>query len=325
MQNILVVGSINMDMLSSVGHFPAVGETLTCEHFSLDCGGKGANQAVAAARLGANVTLLAAVGDDEFAPRLLANLQKEGVDTTAVLKVEGTESGIANVVTCRGENFIVVAQGANEYLTKEHLLTHEALFAQADIVLAQLEIPMETVEYAAQLAKKHQKPFILNPAPAQKLPKSLLEEVTLLIPNEQEFTVSLDLNDSDVFGLLTYITEQIVLTRGIEGAYFFNPERNQADLQPSFPVNTVDSTGAGDTFCAALAIYYNLGIAEAVRYACAAAALSVCQNGAQAGMPTQEQLLAFLKARENIQAGQDPEDEYNQHNPLQHYENLLSD
>ncbi len=321
MQNILVVGSINMDMLSSVGHFPAVGETLACESFSFCCGGKGDNQAVAAARLGAKVTMLAAVGDDYFAPRLLANLEKEGINTDAILKVAGVESGIANVVTCRGENFIVVAKGANEHLTKDYLLTHEVLFAEADIILAQLEVPLETVECASELAKKYQKPFILNPAPALKLSQQLLDDVTLLIPNEKEFAVSVDLNDSDVFGLLNYVTEKIVLTRGIEGAYYFNSERNGADLQPSFHVNTVDSTGAGDTFCAALAVFYELGIAEAVRYACAAAAISVCQHGAQTAMPTRAQLLSFLKERE----GENPDDPYNRANPLQHDNSLLLD
>ena len=298
MRKILVIGSINFDLMSGVHRFPEQGETVVCENFSLSCGGKGANQAIAAARLGAQVSLIGAIGDDELAVRLLANLEQEKVNTTGIRKIAGVSSGMANIVTCRGENYIIVAEGANKYLTVEDIFENEALFEEADIILSQLEIPLETVEAVAQLAEKYQKPFILNPAPAKRLSQELLDRVTLLTPNEHEFVFSLDLNDSDVFGLLSFVTEKIVLTRGEEGAYFFHPEHDEVQLQPSFQVETVDSTGAGDTFSAAMAVYYHLGIVEAVKRACVAAALSVCEEGAQTGMPTEEMVNQFLQERE---------------------------
>lgn len=298
MRKVLVIGSINGDRVTEVPHFPKVGETIMSENSIFLCGGKGANQAIAVSRLGAQVSLIGAVGDDELADKLLSNLKQENVNVDAVMTVKNTCSGLANVMTCKGENIIVVVEGANAYLSEEHVLANEALFKDADIILAQLEIPLNVVELVADLALKYEKPFILNPAPAKRLPSGLIEKVTLLTPNEHEFVYSLDLNDSDIFGLFDDVTENVVLTRGAEGAYFYNIDSKKVELQPAFEVDAVDSTGAGDAFSGAMAVYFHMGLSQAVRYACSVAALTVCEQGPQTGMPTEEELMSFLKNRE---------------------------
>ena len=295
MRKVLVVGSTNIDISCSVNRFPEPGETLMCEQMEIHCGGKGANQAVAAARLGAEVAMIGAVGNDGFAQKLINGLKQENINTDAITIIDNVDSGIANIITCFGENQIIVSQGANRFITPEHILANEHLFEWADIILSQMEIPLTSVETTAALAEKHKKPFILNPAPACHLPKPLLEKVSLLTPNEHEFIISLDLSDTDVFGLFSFVTENVLMTRGVEGAYFYNPERGGVDLQPSFHVTAVDSTGAGDTFNGAIAVYHHLGITEAVKRACAAAAMSVCHKGAQNGMPTEDALLTFIE------------------------------
>ncbi|WP_434776987.1 ribokinase [Neisseria sp. Ec49-e6-T10] len=294
MRNVLVVGSVNMDLVTTVPKFPQPGETLIGEHFATYCGGKGANQAIAAARLGAKVSLIGAVGDDDFGNQLRQNLQNDGVNIQGVKVVENSPSGVAVVMVSKGHNNIVVTRGANAFVCVEDVLAHEKLFEQADVVLSQLEIPLDVVEAVADLAEKYQKPFILNPAPAKRLPKSLTHKVTLLTPNEHEFIVSLDLpHDTDIFSLFSYVSGQVVLTRGEQGAYFCK-DGGLAEYQSGFQVDVVDSTGAGDTFNGALAVYYHLGLNEAVKRACAAGALSVTAHGAQTGMPTEETLLSFL-------------------------------
>ena len=172
---IAVIGSINMDLVTTAPRFPAVGETLLGSGFAQFMGGKGANQAVAAARLGAEVALVGAVGDDAFGRELLAGLQAQGVDTAAVKTLADTPTGMANITVAEADNHIIVVSGANFGLTVADIAAQEALIAAADVVLSQLEIPLPCVEAAAALAQKHGKPFILNPAPAQRLPENLLQ------------------------------------------------------------------------------------------------------------------------------------------------------
>lgn len=292
---VAVFGSINMDLVTQADRFPAVGETLLGSGFAQFMGGKGANQAVAAARLGAEVTLVGAVGDDHFGQTLLANLQHEGVNTKAVKVLEGIPSGLANITVAQGDNHIIVVSGANFSLTVADIEAQEAVIAHADVVLSQLEIPLDCVCKVAQLAQKYHKPFILNPAPAQVLPEDLLAMVSLLTPNAYELALSLGMpKHTPTAELFARVNNKVVMTAGHEGAFYHCQDEAILRQQPGFKVQAVDSTGAGDTFNAALAVYWHLGVAEAVRHACAAAALSVTRMGAQGGMPSAQALQAFL-------------------------------
>ena len=292
-----VVGSINMDLVTNAPRFPRMGETLLGTDFNRFMGGKGANQAVAAARLGADVRMIGAVGDDGFGYEMLTNLDREGVSSDCVKTVQGYSSGIANITVAGGENSIVAVSGANFALTPEDVLAHEETIAGSDVVLSQLEIPMECVITAAKLAQKHGRPFVLNPAPAQRLPQELLELTTLLTPNTYELAASLGLpQDMSAEELISRSPCPVLMTVGEKGAVY-NDEQGVLHYVPSFPVTPVDSTGAGDTFNGAFAVYWKEGMETAVRKACAAAAVSITQNGAQSGMPSEEELEEFLAIR----------------------------
>ena len=291
MSRVLLIGSINMDLVVEADSFPRQGETLFGRRFATYPGGKGANQAVAAARLGAEVSLIACVGQDAFGTELLAGLQAEGIDTRWVQQVAGA-TGMASITLAGGDNAIMVVPGANHAVSPAQLDAAEAAFAQADVVLAQLEVPLATVEHAAMLAARHGKPFILNPAPAQPLPAGLLQQVSLLSPNEYELAVALG-SQQPWQQLLASRPAGIVMTQGSLGASYVDADGVLRQVR-GFPVMAVDSTGAGDTFNGALAAFWSLGLAEAVRRANAAAALSVTRHGAQGGMPTLAALQQFL-------------------------------
>lgn len=297
---IAVVGSINMDLVTRVSRFPKTGETVMGIDFQRYMGGKGANQAVAAARLGADVRMIGAVGDDEFGYQLLANLSREGIFTESVKILPDSASGMANITVSEGENMVVVLAGANYGLTAADIEAAETQIADADVVLCQLEIPLECVMCAARLAKKHGKPFVLNPAPAQRLPQELLGLVSLLTPNSHELAVNLGLPaDTAAEELLARSPCPVLMTLGSDGAVY-RDENGALRHVAGFQVDAVDSTGAGDTFNGAFAVFRHEGMATAVRKACAAAALSVTKHGAQMGMPFADELAQFLeKARDN--------------------------
>ena len=293
MSRVLVFGSINMDLVVESSTFPRLGETLSGTSFATHAGGKGANQAVAAARLGAQVTMLGRIGSDAFGTELKARLAAEGVATRWVQETPGASTGIAAITVCNADNAIVVVAGANARLSTADLDAAESAFAEADVVLAQLEVPLATVERGAELAARYRKPFILNPAPAARLPESLLARCTLLTPNEYELGTALALPDVRWQELLTRLPGRVVVTKGAEGAYFTDAA-GTLQHQLSFPAEPVDTTGAGDTFNGALGAFWDLGLAEAVRRGCAAGALSVTKRGAQDSMPTLAELNAFL-------------------------------
>jgi ribokinase len=294
MARVVVVGSINMDMVVATDTFPRLGETLFGTRFSTWPGGKGANQAVAAARLGAHVTMLGCVGADAFGAELKATLAREGIDTRYVT-TSREATGIAAITVTGGDNAIVVVPGANHALTPADLERADDAFAQADVVLAQLEVPVDTVLYAARLAQCHRKPFFLNPAPAVALPAELVALCTLLTPNQHELAIALQTPPDDWAGTLARMPARIAMTHGGEGAYY-STAAGALVHQPGFPVDVVDTTGAGDTFNGALAAFWHLGIEQAVRRANAAGALSVTRAGAQGGMPTLAELDTFLAA-----------------------------
>jgi ribokinase len=290
-----VVGSINMDMVVATEAFPRLGETLFGTHFATWPGGKGANQAVAAARLGAEVTMIGCVGADAFGEQLKATLVREGIDTRWV-STGNAATGIASITLSGGDNAIVVVPGANHELAAADLdRAHEA-FAQADIVLAQLEVPLDTVLHAARLARRLGKPFFLNPAPAVALPAELIALTTLLTPNEHELAAALQTAGKPWAEVLRRMPGRIAMTHGKDGAY---TSREDGELvhEAGFEVEAVDTTGAGDTFNGALAAFWHLGAGQAMRRANAAGALSVTRAGAQGGMPTLAELEQFLKAQ----------------------------
>lgn len=285
---ITVIGSINMDLVTITKRMPLQGETVVGETFRLIPGGKGANQAVAAARLGADVHLIGAVGADAFGTELLQHLQKEGIIVDGVKPVTDTETGIATIIISEGDNRIIVVSGANHALCPDDLERWEEKIATSDVCLLQLEIPLPVVERAVSIAKHHGVRVILNPAPAQPLPDTLLDQVDFLTPNEHERDVVLAGRPLEKWA------HKWIVTEGKRGVSF---QRNgERLLIPGFHVPVVDTTGAGDTFNGALAVALSKGmeLEEACRYANAAAALSVTKLGAQTGMPTERELESFL-------------------------------
>ncbi|GFZ88841.1 ribokinase [Dyella caseinilytica] len=293
MTRLVVVGSINMDLVTLAQRFPGPGETLLGERFLSVHGGKGGNQAVAAARLGAEVHMVGAVGDDDFAQPLWDALAAEGVDITHVARIKDCGSGTASITVADGENQIIVVPGANARVTPAHVANANSLIAGADAVLVQMEIPLETVEATLRIAHQEHVPVILNPAPAQRLPETWLKLARYITPNQHELAILLGADPAEDFrSLMRRAPCPVVLTRGAEGAWY--REEGEPQHQSGFRVEAVDSTGAGDTFNAALAVFLHEGLPIAVRKACAAAALSVTRLGARGGMPHQADIDVLL-------------------------------
>jgi ribokinase len=290
MTRIVVVGSINMDLVTQAPRFAGPGETILGERFLTVPGGKGANQAVAAARLGAKVALIGATGADTLGRQLRQGLAAEGIDLTHTVQLDGGASGTASITVAGGENQIIVIPAANARVTPAQVEQAQAMVARADAVLVQMEIPLETVAATLRLGQRLGVPVILNPAPAQKLPTDWLKLARYVTPNQHELAILLGADPTetdsteDFRDLMQRTPCPVVLTRGAEGAWY--REGGNPQHQAGFKVDVIDSTGAGDTFNAALAVFLHEGLPQAVRKACAAAALSVAKLGAQGGMPT---------------------------------------
>lgn len=287
-----------MDLVTETPRVPAIGETVLGTGFSTLPGGKGANQAVACARLGAHVTMVGCVGNDGFGAELVQRLQEENVNVDYVEPITHTATGIASIVVENGDNSIIVVPGANHAVTPEKVRQAEAAIKQADVVLLQLEIPLAAVAEAIQIAGKYGVPVVLNPAPATALPAELLAGVAVVTPNEYELAMMLGRTPEqadDFREMMQVYSGSIMMTKGGDGAYYKQKGSNVVH-QPGFQVNVVDTTGAGDTCNAALAVMMGRGadMDEAIRYAVAASALSVTKFGAQGGMPTQEEVEQFL-------------------------------
>jgi ribokinase len=297
---ILVVGSLNMDLVVEAERAPQMGETILGKRIHYLPGGKGANQAVAAARLGARTTMIGAVGTDGFGDSLLQALAAEGIETAGVKRVEEAATGIASILLADGDNSIVVVPGANGLCTAEDLDRCEERFAEADVVLLQLEIPVETVLHAARLAKKHGKTVVLNPAPARVLPAELLACVDVLTPNRSELALlaGVDVGADGLEAAMRRVVEmgvrQVVTTLGAEGSAFLD-EYGIVERRASYRVPVVDTTGAGDSFNAGLAVALaekqSLGVA--MTFASKVSALAVMKLGAQTGMPGREAVEEF--------------------------------
>ena len=290
MVEVVVVGSINQDVSVMTPRLPNPGETVAgTEHF-FGPGGKGANQAVAASRLGARTAMIGRVGQDAFGRGLVDNLKREGVDVTAVGVDPAAATGVA-VITIDGEaeNTIVGSLGANLALTPEHLDEHRDLIARSRVVLAQLEIPIETVSAAAEMTSGT---FILVPAPARTLPDDLIDQVDILVPNRGE--LALLTGHTDLLDAASEIDTTVVVTLGSDGAMISDQGHNVTI--PAYHVNAIDTTGAGDAFAGALAAYLAAGhtLEQAVQMATAAGALAVTRLGAQSALPTSAEVEALI-------------------------------
>ncbi|MGM7721399.1 ribokinase [Metabacillus sp. Hm71] len=289
---ITVIGSINMDLVTKTNKIPKIGETVIGDSFFTIPGGKGANQAVAAARLGAEVTMLGCVGEDAFGQELKQHLSAEGINSEHIQTIPATSTGIAAITLSEGDNSIIVVPGANSHVTSEFVRQSESLIAKSDIIILQLEIPLTSVIEAVTIAKKHHVSVILNPAPIQQLPKSLVLQADYITPNEHEEEQLLSANDLTKEEIRE-LKQKCIVTKGAKGVQLYQDGK---ELIPGFQVNAIDSTGAGDCFNGALAVSISKGatLKAACQFANAAAALSVTKLGAQSGLPTLEEVESFL-------------------------------
>jgi ribokinase len=281
---VVVVGSVNVDLVVRLRRLPRPGETVGGGTFAVTPGGKGGNQAVAAARLGARVHLVAAVGDDEHGRTARADLEHEGVDTSLLGTVPGATGVAVVLVDETGENLIAAAPGANDSLTPDTVAAALAALPDApSVVLACLEVPMEAVQAAAGVASRRGWPFVLNPAPARAVPPDLLARTSVLTPNETELAL---LAPGGAAELLAAGAGAVVETRGAAGGILH--DRDGGGVVPAPDVRAVDTTGAGDGLSGALAVALGSGLAlpDAVTFAVTAASLSTLQPGARTGYPT---------------------------------------
>jgi len=305
MSKIIVIGSSNTDMIVKVPRIPAPGETILGGKFVKAAGGKGANQAVAAARCGGEVTFIANTGDDALGKEAIEGFKKEGINTDHIFVDRETPSGVALIFVGEdGENSIAVASGANATLNPSKINVVEQVIAKEDILLTQLETPLDSIEAAIKIAKKNSVKVILNPAPAQKLNDELLKQVDILTPNQSEAELLTGIKVQDESSavkaaeiLRSRGVETVIITLGAEGAFMMTQQIQK--MIPGFRVQAEDTTAAGDTFNGALAVGLADGkkFEEAIVWAHAAAALSVTRLGAQSSIPSNLEIREFLSAR----------------------------
>ncbi len=310
---IVVVGSINTDLVSVTPKIPAIGETVLGSDFQIHPGGKGANQAVAIAQLGYPVHLIGRLGKDAFGEQLRSHLRHAGVDTTAIASSDATSGVAVIMVSEKGENSIVVTPGANAEVAPEDLDRHIDILRSAGIVLAQLEIPLATVEHLAALCARENIPLMLDPAPATGLPAGLFRHVAWFTPNQSEATFYLN-EDATTTNpppqeianqLLSKGVQNVLLKMGEQGVFLKN-QHTTGKLIPAFPVHAIDSTAAGDAFNGGFATGLMLGKSplDSAVFAAAVAAISVTRKGAQPSMPGRSEVEAFLKDRQPASSSQ---------------------
>ncbi|WP_195281478.1 ribokinase [Parabacteroides johnsonii] len=300
-RQILVVGSSNTDMVIKAAHLPRPGETILGGTFFMNPGGKGANQAVAIARLGGPVTFICKTGSDIFGHQSQQLFEEEGINTSYVFSDSGNPSGVALItVDEKAENCIVVASGANANLLPSDLEKAEEAIERADLVLMQLEVPMETVCFVADIAWQKGKKVILNPAPAHPLPVDLLRHLYLITPNETEAEMITGVKITDessaaeaARALSGMGVQHVIITLGSKGALIYS--NGKAEMVPALKVEAVDTTAAGDVFNGALTVALSEGrsLKEAARFACKASAISVTRVGAQSSAPYRNEVDIF--------------------------------
>lgn len=314
-QKIVVVGSSNTDMVIKSAKLPIPGETVIGGTFWMGAGGKGANQAVAAARLGGRVSFISKVGMDIFGDQALENFQRDKIDISGIGRDKTAASGVALImVDSEGENIISVAPGANFSLSPEDVEKHANLFADAGVVLLQLEIPLETVKTAAHLGAKHGAEVILNPAPAYSLESKLLKNISILTPNRNEaqlLTGTPIVNEATAQKAARELQRQgvknVIITLGKMGAMLATPD--DIKFMPAYPVKAVDATGAGDAFNGAIAaaMMQGMPLPDAIRFANAVSALTVSQPGAQSALPYLDQVYQFLQRQNDKKSDNTPQ------------------
>ncbi|PJN66432.1 Ribokinase [Paenibacillus sp. GM1FR] len=277
-----------MDLVVTSSRRPGAGETVLGDSFKTVPGGKGANQAVAAARLGAEVAMIGRVGDDAFGKDILENFRANAVNTQNVKPVTHLESGTAHIILAEGDNSIVVVEAANREVTPAYVDEAAEVIRDADIVLIQQEIPEETVVHVSALCAELGTPLLLNPAPARTLPQEVIDNAAYITPNEHEAEILFQ-GMSPAQALRQY-PNKLFITEGSKGVRYF--DGTEEILVPTYKVEAVDTTGAGDTFNAAFAVALAEGKAlqESIRFANRAASLSVTKFGAQGGMPTRDEV-----------------------------------
>ena len=298
MPKIVVVGSSNTDMVVKTPRFPDPGETILGGDFFMFPGGKGANQAVAAARMGGDVSFICCVGDDIFGQNALEGYKKEGIDVTGSSTISGTPSGVALItVNKQGENEIVVASGANNMLSVAHMNKQQHIINTADILLTQLETPIEVVDHMAKQCKSSGQSFIINPAPAQPLSDEILSGLYLITPNETEtkLLTGIDVVDQASAARACGVffqkgVQNVIITMGSKGAFFMNEKEESMIKAPK--VQAQDTTAAGDVFNGCLAVFLAQGMSwqDSIIKANEAAALSVTKMGAQASAPYKHEI-----------------------------------
>lgn len=299
---IVVIGSLNMDMVVRTNRAPNAGETLMGQAFALSPGGKGANQAVAAARLGAEVSMIGSVGKDTFGSEMLEIIKQEGIHIEHISVSETEATGVASIVIEEdGENRIIVVPGANIDLSVDDILALESVISQAEMIVMQLEMELAMSEHAIAIAHRHGIPVILNPAPARVLKDEMLGQVSYLTPNETEAGIltgmtvdSLETAEQAARILLQKGVKNVIVTLGSKGALIVNAEG--AKSVPGFPVKAIDTVAAGDSFNGALAQQLVLGktLEEAVSFANAVGALAVGKEGAIPSLPQLSEVEQFL-------------------------------
>jgi len=300
MGNIVVMGSINLDLVVKVDEIPKIGETVMGNSISQIPGGKGANQAVAMAKLGCEVDFLGKVGNDNFADIVLNSMEESGVNIKNI-KSENASTGIAVInVDKNANNNIIVIAGANGKVDEAYLLENEEIIEKAEAVVFQLEIPIETVKYGLRLAKKHDKLTILNPAPAYELDDEIIENVDIIIPNEHELSriANKEIKDEKCLieackMLIEKNVKRIIVTLGDKGALYV--DEHVTKMYPSYKVKAVDSTAAGDAFIGGFVANYTKthDIDDAIDMGQKTAAISIQRFGAQTSLPTLEEVLNF--------------------------------
>lgn len=300
MGKILVIGSLNIDMVMRVDHMPAVGETILCDGMKLVAGGKGANQACAAGRLGTDVTMLGTIGNDSHGEMQRDSLQRSGVDVSGLITKESVSTGTAFItVNKEGNNSIVVVQGANAQFTPEDIEAHRDLLEECEIVILQLEIPVDTVLYAVKLARTLGKTVILDPAPVpEHFPEELYQYVDIIKPNESELSRLTGIADAQnhleeaVQIVKDHGVKNVLVTLGGDGVYLDTENESPIHI-PAKKVEVVDTTAAGDSFTAALAAMLLEGktLKEAAEFANQVSAIVVTREGAQDSIPTLQEVL----------------------------------
>lgn len=281
---IAVIGSINADLVTKTTIIPKQGETINGLDFFIGEGGKGLNQAVAASRVEGDVTLFGAIGNDTNGEFLLNSMKKNKINIDYIKKCENEKTGIANIVLCNGENSIIIVQGANKECSAQYVNSVKKNILECDVVVMQLEVPINTVNEVINFAYENNKIIILNPAPAVKMDKALLQKINYIIPNEHEYKILFDTNEP-IDEILKRYPKKLIITNGDKGVWY---SENNEIINISAPkVDVVDTTGAGDTFIGtfASAITKGYSLKDAIEFGVKCSSISVTKLGAQGGMP----------------------------------------